>query len=460
VVRPGRKTTLRFRIFHPGSGEPIKKFETVHEKEYHLFVISQDMEYFQHIHPQEQADGTWSVDLTLPKAGYYKVLSDFLPSGGASQFIARPLVTAGYAGDLIGEARANQFTIDSDFGVFEANGNEMLVTRIKEINAIAGLKEVSRTDEFKNALTKAAKSPIASAKNIVTDPVNTISNAPKGLMKFMRRAGESIKDVGNKSESHAAEGSRMQQLIGFSDEKRKVAISLDVDPYSTNTVLQHELDGIAWASFAGGMTVQLATMPIGGPALTVVNVTSTLNDVLKEKSPTDLKMMNRKTLRSMGAGEKDTERFLNNNAFSPSQQTAFVLNLKSLDGVANHGAFVRTAGETSSNEQDAIFCVQTAALMGQIHKGEKPLARITMIGDFPIGIAKDGTIVVALQWDYAAWTSGAAQFTNDVQKLAAPSGQTKKIVVALSGQVSPRLREELEKRGMTAQDRLVPGPLK
>ena len=355
---------------------------------------------------------------------------------------------------------ANQFAIDSDFAVFEANGNEILVTRIKEVNAIERLKEVSRTDEFKNALTKAAKSPIASAKNIVTDPVNTISNAPKGLMKFMRRAGESIKDIGNKSESHAAEGSKMQQLIGFSDEKRKVAINLGVDPYSTNTVLQRELDGIAWASFAGGMTVQLATMPIGGPALTVVDVTSSLNDVLKEKSPSDLKMMNRKTLRAMGAGEKDTERFLNNNAFSPSQQTAFVLNLKALNGVANRGAFVRTAGETSSAEQDAIFCVQTAALMGQLHKGEEPLARITMLGDFPIGVAKEGTIVVALQWDYAAWTSGAAQFTSDLQKLATQSGEKKNILVALSGQISARLREELEKRGITVQDRLVPGPLK
>ena len=355
---------------------------------------------------------------------------------------------------------ANQFTIDSDFGVFEADGNEMLVTRIKEIDAIARLKEVSRTDEFKNALTKAAKSPIASAKNIVTDPVNTISNAPKGLMKFMRRAGESIKDIGNKSESHAAEGSKMQQLLGFSDEKRKVAISLDVDPYSTNTVLQRELDGLAWASFAGGMSVQLATMPIGGPALTVVDVTSSLNDVLKEKSPTDLKMMNRKALRAMGVTEKDTERFLNNNAFSPSQQTAFVLNLKALNSVATRGAFVRTAGETSSDEQDAIFCVQTAALMGQIHRNQKPLARLTTLGDFPIGIAKDGTIVVALQWDYAAWTSGAAQFTGDVQKLAAQSGENKHILVALSGQVSPRLREELEKRGITVQDRLAAGPLK
>src|SRR5438132_8184376 len=62
------------------------------------------MEYFQHIHPEEQPDGTWSIDVTLPKAGYYKVLSDFMPAGGASQFIARPLVTAGYAGDLAADS--------------------------------------------------------------------------------------------------------------------------------------------------------------------------------------------------------------------------------------------------------------------------------------------------------------------------------------------------------------------
>ena len=46
----------------------------------------------------------------------------------------------------------NQFTIDSDFGVFEADGNEMLLQRLKEIDAIARLREVSRTDEFKKSL--------------------------------------------------------------------------------------------------------------------------------------------------------------------------------------------------------------------------------------------------------------------------------------------------------------------
>jgi Heavy metal binding domain len=104
VVKPGVKTTLRFNIFHPGTGEAISKFEVVHERQYHLFLISQDMEYFQHIHPVEAPDGTWSIDVTLPKAGYYKVLSDFLPAGGAVQFLARPLVTAGYTGDLAADS--------------------------------------------------------------------------------------------------------------------------------------------------------------------------------------------------------------------------------------------------------------------------------------------------------------------------------------------------------------------
>jgi hypothetical protein len=104
IVKAGEKINLLFKIFHPGTGESIKKFELVHDKPYHLFVISQDMESFQHIHPEQAPDGTWRIEATLPKPGYYKVLSDFLPSGGSSQFIARPLITAGFVGDLVAES--------------------------------------------------------------------------------------------------------------------------------------------------------------------------------------------------------------------------------------------------------------------------------------------------------------------------------------------------------------------
>lgn len=104
VVKAGQKATLRFQVIHPGTREVVRKFETVHERPYHLFVISQDMSHFEHIHPRQLADGTWTIDVTLPKPGYYKLLSDVLPSGGSSQFIASPLVTAGYDRDLVSDS--------------------------------------------------------------------------------------------------------------------------------------------------------------------------------------------------------------------------------------------------------------------------------------------------------------------------------------------------------------------
>ncbi len=358
---------------------------------------------------------------------------------------------------------ANRFTIDSEFGVFEAEGNEMLVRRINEINAIARLKEISRSDEYKRALVKATTGPLATTFSIVTDPAEAITNTPKGVMKFMGGIGEKLNAVGKKKQGHDPEGSPLQQIIGFSDTKRKLALRLGVDPYSTNVVLQHELDGIAWASFAGKATFDLGTIPIAGPAgiaLTAADAVADFDRMVKDQSPTDLRISNRKALIRMGASKIETDEFLDNNAFSPSAQTAFVLNLKSIDGAANRPAFVRLAGETSSSEADAIFCVQTAALMSQLHKQEKKLARIEVLGDFPFGVTTDGTIVFALQWDYAVWIPAAAHACDEIERFAQRTQRKKRVLVALSGPASPRFRQELEARGHVVKDRISPGPLK
>src|SRR5215212_783857 len=343
------------------------------------------------------------------------------------------------------QSGANRFTIDSRFGVFVAGGNAMLVRRVDEINAIARLSDVSKTDEFTDALKKAAMKPVNTAKALVTDPVKTLSAVPKGLKKFMNRAGDTVKSIGKKKDSEEGDTNRMQDVIGFTDAKRKVAISLGVDPYSTNEVLQKQLDDIAWANFAGGMVFSIGTMPIGGGfgmALTATQVTGNFESILRDKNPADLKAMNRKILLGMGASSADTDRFLKNAAFSPSAQTAFALNLQALEGVANRGAFVRLAGTISSSEADAVFCVQTAALMGNLHKGEMPLARIELLGDFPICIAKDGTTVVAMQWDYAAYTPMADQFSRDLADFTKHKESNR--LIALSGVVSPRLRQEFK----------------
>jgi hypothetical protein len=100
AIRPGVPTTMVFTIRHPGTGALITQFEVVHEKRYHLFVVSRDMDVFQHVHPEQQPDGRWKIQVTLPKPGYYQLLSDFLPTGGSPQFIGRTVETADFDGDL------------------------------------------------------------------------------------------------------------------------------------------------------------------------------------------------------------------------------------------------------------------------------------------------------------------------------------------------------------------------
>lgn len=99
-VRPGEKVSLFFRFLHPGTGAVVTDFEVVHTKQFHLFVISQDLNFFEHIHPTMGEDGTWTIETSVPKAGYYQVLCDFMPKGGSGQFLTAALVTDGYAGDL------------------------------------------------------------------------------------------------------------------------------------------------------------------------------------------------------------------------------------------------------------------------------------------------------------------------------------------------------------------------
>jgi hypothetical protein len=103
AVRPGVPNRMEFSVRHPGTGKPVESFELVHDKRYHLFVISQDMAVFEHVHPELQANGSWAIDVTLPKAGYYSVISDFVPTGGSPQFLARPVMTAGFDGDLLSD---------------------------------------------------------------------------------------------------------------------------------------------------------------------------------------------------------------------------------------------------------------------------------------------------------------------------------------------------------------------
>ncbi len=100
VVKPGEQFRLTFLITHPKTGEPVKDFHIVHDMPFHLFVVSQDLNYFAHIHPQQQTDGSFTIETMVPKAGSYIIYCDVFPVGGMPQVADRSLITAGFDGDL------------------------------------------------------------------------------------------------------------------------------------------------------------------------------------------------------------------------------------------------------------------------------------------------------------------------------------------------------------------------
>ncbi|MCI0338367.1 MAG: twin-arginine translocation signal domain-containing protein [Acidobacteria bacterium] len=99
--KAGEKVKLRFTIFHPTTDKQVKEFNILHDMPFHLFVVSQDLEHFDHIHPDKQIDGSFTIETVLPKGGYYKIFCDFFPAGGMPQVTQHNLVTSGFNGDLI-----------------------------------------------------------------------------------------------------------------------------------------------------------------------------------------------------------------------------------------------------------------------------------------------------------------------------------------------------------------------
>lgn len=359
-------------------------------------------------------------------------------------------------------AGRNGYMIDSDAGVFAADGNVMLVQREREIAAILAMRNISRTDTYKNALVAATASPLLLAKGLITNPVNTVTGVPTGIWKFMNRTGQSIKERGQGRERSQYEDSNAAQLIGFSKVKRSMALQLGVDPYSSNEELQRELNGISWAAYAGKMTFTLGTAPIGGAAglaLSSAGVTDALNKALLDQSPADLRLGSLKRLLAMGCDKTTANSFLNNAAYSPSVQTALVLNLDAMTGVANRAAFIQLADSQSQSEGDANFFAQTSSVLADLHNSGRTMSRIVTLGPLPLAIGTDGSLIVALQWDYACWTQNAANFIAQLKSAKVGGKPASSIVVALSGAASPMVQQNLKNAGILLATRIAPGPL-
>jgi hypothetical protein len=180
MPRAGQKISLRFEIYNPKSGEQVKEFAPMHEKMFHLFIVSQDLTQFQHIHPRLETDGTFTIETTLPQPGRYKVYSDFYPLDGAPQVLQTSIATAGYKSDLF--ASAPHLTADP------------VLSKIVKGSEISP----ENAERYGVDLDRLVPGPPSEMKvELSIDPVDLIAGRPAYLKYHLTDAktGEPVKDL-------------------------------------------------------------------------------------------------------------------------------------------------------------------------------------------------------------------------------------------------------------------------
>src|SRR5262245_12091464 len=95
--QPNQPAALQFLIHDPWKDRPVSSYNVVHEKLFHAFVVSEDLQFFRHAHPTFVADGVFQLPITFPKAGMFRVLGDFYPAGATPQLATQTIFVPGTA---------------------------------------------------------------------------------------------------------------------------------------------------------------------------------------------------------------------------------------------------------------------------------------------------------------------------------------------------------------------------
>ncbi|MDF0556807.1 hypothetical protein [Kamptonema sp. UHCC 0994] len=67
------------------TGKSITNFETFQEKLMHLIIVSDNLQFFSHLHPNYKENGRFEVEANFPYPGNYTLLSDYKPAGQKEQ---------------------------------------------------------------------------------------------------------------------------------------------------------------------------------------------------------------------------------------------------------------------------------------------------------------------------------------------------------------------------------------
>lgn len=332
----------------------------------------------------------------------------------------------------------NRYVILSDFGSFTAHRTDYVPERVQEVYAIQELNKITRSEAFAQGVAQAATSPFRALRSLATEPVGTVTGVFKGVGALFSQAGEMV--TGSRGE---LEESAAKELVGFGEIKREIAELLEIDPYTTNPILQEGMNDVAWAGFAGGLSLAPLTAQVGGgvgTALSGLQNSRTLNSLLTSQSPEALRDFNRNTLQRLGASDEAIDIFINHPWLSPRHETVIVAALAGLQGTSNYDAFLEQVVVSESEQQSAFLMRQAEHILGY-HQNIGPVLRLERVNRMVMLSTVDKRAVMVMPADHLLWSLGASLIADQT---VAPELARE---LWVTGTISTRAQSEFERRG-------------
>ena len=353
---------------------------------------------------------------------------------------------------VVNDGRMNRFVVRSEFQRIEAYGDSLALERAHEQEAIAALREIKRTEAYADGLAAATRAPIAVTRQALSDPVRVVQGMSKGVSNLVSDLRSALGGVAKGSSEELDEAAVLKDLIGYSAVKRRLAAELHVDPFSSNAVLQEDLDDVTWAVFAGGATIDVAMSQTPMAASLAVKATRRIDSAESAAweipTPTLMKA-SASALEAMGLNPAEAEALVWHPTCTLTHQTALVGALAALDGVAGRDAFARLA-TGAGDENECRRYRETAELIWSYHTRRRPLAALAVKGDVVEMRDVDGRVVLPLQADYLVWTPEAEASVKGLPR----SGKRS---LWISGRASGRSLKALGQQGVRVDVRVFEG---
>lgn len=330
--------------------------------------------------------------------------------------------------DLVGtDGYMAHFEIDTDFGTFRAIGVPAAKRRIVEAEAIRKLVDTSKGDLFAEGVKRSIEQPIDAVKNIVSNPIKSVKQAPKTVGHFFSKIGGSIErgarkmqDSANSNEDPdvaaremgAGLGQAAKNAAGFDKAKLDTAKQLGVDPYSDNARLQEEMEKVTWAFFAGGLPLRIgAAVASAGVAVAATNMVGIPEDTYALTS-SELALRDAKTLNSIGVSDAEIKAFQIQRALSTTRRHRIATLLEALPNAMGRANIIALANACVDGDQADFLIGALAILAEQQRSGAANYVSLQVLGRLPAATTATGEIHVPAPVDHVTWTEEVAAFSS------------------------------------------------